>query len=171
MDPYVILLRLVHVIAGVLWVGGVWVIAGFVEPTSRSLGTDGGRFMQGLVPRFSAAMFVSATLAVLSGLLLYWRASGGLRLAWITTGTGLALTVGGLAALAAFYTGFWVINRAGRRLTALGTAIQVQGAPPTPEQGAEMAALQEKMRQGGVWTAVLLVVTVVGMAVAQYLFL
>lgn len=170
MDLYVIVLRLVHVLAGVLWVGGVWVLAGFVEPTSRSLGPDGGRFMQRLVPRFSTAMLWSATLAVLSGLLLYWRASGGLRLAWITTGTGLALTVGGLAALGASYFGFWVVNRTGRRLMALGAAIQAQGAPPTPEQGAEMAALQERIRQGGVWTAALLVVTVVGMAAGQYLF-
>jgi hypothetical protein len=107
---------------------------------------------------------------VLAGLLLYWTASGNLRLAWITSGQGLALTLGGLSAIIALVIGFAVQSKAVKRMGAIGAAIQAAGGPPSPEQAAEMAGLSEKLRNAGVWNAGLLAFTVLAMAGAQELF-
>ena len=40
-----LLFRLLHIFAGVLWVGGVVLIALFVQPTVRAIGPAGGQFM------------------------------------------------------------------------------------------------------------------------------
>jgi hypothetical protein len=53
-------------------------------------------------------------------------------------------------------------------MAALGRAMQAAGGPPQLAQLAEMQALQARLRQVGVWNAVLLVVAVAGMAMARY---
>jgi uncharacterized membrane protein len=55
-----LLLRLIHILAGVFWVGAIFLIAGFLLPTARAMGREGGRFMQHLMlqrrlPVFSAS--------------------------------------------------------------------------------------------------------------------
>jgi hypothetical protein len=54
---------------------------------------------------------IVAALTILSGAGLYWRASGGLQAAWITSPSGLAFTIGGLAAIASFVGGLVLIGR------------------------------------------------------------
>ncbi len=43
------LLRLIHILAGIFWVGAILLIAGFLLPTSRATGREGARFMQHLM--------------------------------------------------------------------------------------------------------------------------
>src|SRR2546421_472456 len=38
-----LLLRLTHILAGVFWVGAIFLIAGFLLPTARATGREGGR--------------------------------------------------------------------------------------------------------------------------------
>ncbi len=57
---------------------------------------------------------------------------------------------------------------AAKRLGALGQEIQASGGPPTPEQLAEVQAQQKKLTQGALWTAILLAVSVAGMALSRY---
>lgn len=95
---YLISLRLVHMVAGVFWAGAAFTLAGFVEPTVRAAGPEGGRFMQRLAEhsRFSFFMSLSSLLTTGTGLLLYWPASAGLQVGWIASSTGRAFTVGGV---------------------------------------------------------------------------
>jgi hypothetical protein len=102
----------------------------------------------------------------LAGLALYWIVSGGFQLAWITSRYGLVLTVGGLLAIFGLIVGYTVQKPAAKRLGALGQEIQTGGKPPSPEQLTELQALQKKLAMGGLWTAVLLALAVVGMAIA-----
>ncbi|MCC7352796.1 MAG: hypothetical protein IT330_03485 [Anaerolineae bacterium] len=139
--------------------------------------------------------YVSAAggLTTLAGLLLYWRDTGGLHVGritgcsislnitqpyicilpevegWITSGFGLALTIGGLAAIAKLVLVFAVTKPTVEGLAALGKEIQAGGKPPTPEQMARLQGLQRRMSQALMWTTVLLVIAVAGMAVARYL--
>lgn len=55
--------------------------------------------------RMGIFFLVVSALTVLSGAALYWRASNGLDAAWIGSAPGLAFTIGGIAALAAFIGG------------------------------------------------------------------
>jgi uncharacterized membrane protein len=168
----VIALRLVHIFAGVFWAGAVFMVAGFITPAAASAGPEGGKFIQRLVQerRLSLTMSIAAWLTTLSGLILYWWSSGGLAATWIVSGTGLALTIGGLAGVATFVIGLVVNAPAAKRLAAVAGEMQSAGGPPKPEQLAEMKALQERIANGGIAGALLLAVSVVGMAVAQYLF-
>lgn len=170
MDVYMVVLRLAHVVAGVFWAGSAFMLAGFVLPTVREAGPTGGQFMQRLASgKLMPTLSATSGLTVLSGLLMYWRASGGLQLGWIGSASGLAFTVGGLAGLAAFLEGILIAAPTAKRLEALGREVAGSGGQPSPEQGAELQRLQGKLVKGAEWAAILLVVAVVGMAVARYL--
>jgi len=166
-----IVLRIVHILAGVFWAGAAIMLAAFLEPTARALGPDGGKFMQRLTGQMRLTFFIllAASLNVLSGLGLYWLLSGGFQVRWITSSLGLSLTIGALAAIVTFILGLTVTRPALLRMGALGRAIQSAEGPPTPEQMAEMQALQKRLATAGRIGAVLLVIAVIGMSVARYI--
>ena len=171
MDVYVLVLRLMHIIGGVFWAGGTFLVAGYIEPTARASGPEGGKFMQRFAGQsgYSQAMGIAAIANVLAGLLLYWKDSGGLQLVWITTSAGLAFTVGGLAGIAAAVVGFGMSGRAAGQLAQVGKEIASAGGPPAPEKLAQIQALQEKLRLGGRINVVLMIIALLGMSLARYL--
>ena len=170
MDYYVIVLRIIHILGGVFWAGASFALVGFVSPAAAQAGPAGGQFMQRLVlgTRWRFVISAAAGLAVLTGLLLYWRASGGLRPEWLSTGTGIAFTIGGLAGVTAMVFGFQVGNSSSQ-LAELGQRIGSAGRPPSPEDAARLAALQARLQSLGTVTAALLVITLLGMSTARYL--
>ena len=170
MDYYVIILRIIHILSGVFWAGGAFALIGFVSPAAAQAGPAGGKVMQRLTlgTRWITAVSAAAGLGVLSGLLLYWRASGGLRSEWLSTGTGITFTIGGLAALIALSVGIQV-GGLSRRLAELGQKIEAAGGPPSPENAAQLAAFQGRLQSLGSLTVVLLVLTLLAMASARYI--
>lgn len=164
------LLRLIHIVAGTLWVGAAVAYFLFFAPTAEGLGPAGIKFIQDLVGKYRYPLFmnVASLLTILAGLGLYWFASGGLNAAWVTSGPGLGFTLGSLAALAAFGFGFFGIRPRAERLGGLGAAIAAAGGPPTPEQGAELGRLEAEMHTYERWDVVLLVVSLVLMSTARY---
>lgn len=168
MDFYVLLLRIVHIFGAVFWAGSVFALAGFVSPAAAQAGPEGGKVMQRLAlgTQFIVVLSTAAGLTVLSGLLLYWRASGGLRGDWMTTGTGIMFTLGGLAGLVALFVGV-SSGRTTRNLAQLGASLE---GPPTAEQAAEFQALQSRAATLTTIAAILLVIALIGMATARYVF-
>src|SRR5688572_2702916 len=115
-DIYVIILRLFHILGGVFWVGAVWMMVFFLMPTAQASAPEGPKFIQRLMQgRLPKVMSAASGMNILSGLLLYWRDSGGLRLDWITTAAGLSFTIGGVLAIIAFVLGFTGSKPAGDR--------------------------------------------------------
>lgn len=171
MDVYAINLRVIHIFAGVLWAGWVLSMVAFVEPASRAAGPEGGKFMQALTgkTKLVQTMFVAPLLVNLTGVLLYWRASGGLTGRWIVSGPGLALTIGSLAGILAIGFGLAISRPAAERMAALGREMRSAGGSPSTEQMAEVRAHQQRLRKGGLYAAMLLVVSVVGMSAARVL--
>jgi len=167
----ILLLRIVHIFSGVFWAGAAFVFAGFIEPTVRQSGAEGGRFVQRLSSqtRYPVFMGIAAILATGSGLWMFWIDSGRLNSAWLATGTGLALATGGLCGTIAAVIGFTVQFRSTTRLEVLGKTVQGSGAPPTPAQAQEILLLQGRLRASGRWLAGLLAITVLAMATARYL--
>lgn len=166
----IILLRLIHIVAGGFWAGAAVAYFLFFGPTAKGLGPAGSKFMQDLVGkhRYPVFMNVASMLTILAGLALYWFSSGGLRAAWITSGPGLGLTLGSLAGLVAFGIGFVGIRPRAERMGALGAAIAAAGGPPTPEQGAELGRLDAEIHAYERWDVTLLVVSLALMATARY---
>jgi uncharacterized membrane protein len=163
-----IVLRVLHIGGGVFWAGGMFLLAGFVEPVAAAAGPEGGRFMGRLAGRFTPVTIVVGVVTLVAGIWLLWRDSGGFQAAFMGSGTGVALSVGTLSGLAAAVVGIGVGARNALRLRALGGAIQGQAGGPTPEQLGQVQALQRRLRLGARVTALLLAVTVVCMAVARY---
>jgi hypothetical protein len=169
-DWILLLLRVTHVLAGVLWAGTVVLIAGFIEPVARSLGPDGGRFMQGLTRgrHLPTYLTVASLLTVGSGLALYWRASGGLHWAWVQSGPGITFAIGGLVAIAAWLLGHFVNSPTAKRIGVVAESIQKGGGPPSPDQMGELSLLQARLRLAVRVGAVALTLSTVTMAVARY---
>jgi uncharacterized membrane protein len=166
----VLLLRLIHILAGVFWVGGFLIFARFVFPAARALGPAAGPFMDQVVRvrKLPVALILSGVLTVLSGLGLYWRDSAGFRPEWMASPTGTVFGIGGLLAIVALTIGITVNAPIAKRLSVLAGQVQAKGGPPTPEQAAEMQRLQKRL--GGVLplVTVLLVLATVAMALARY---
>ncbi len=168
MDAYVLILRILHVLGGVFWAGSAFLLTGWIAPTAGKLQPEGPRFMQSLVlsTNYLRAILIAALTAIVSGVLLYWRASGGFQTDWMATGQGIVLTLGGLTAIAAAVLGGMIASNS-RKMSELGVSLE---GPPSPEQGAELARMQNRAANLGAGNAILLVITVVTMATAQYVF-
>jgi hypothetical protein len=167
-EIYLVILRVIHILAGVLWAGWAFASAGFVEPAARAAGPEGGKFMQALAAKtkLTQAMLVAPLLVILSGVLIYLQMSGGLSRDWLVSASGLALTLGALAGILAFILGFVMIRPAADHLAALSGRLQMAGGPPKPEQMAELGIVQRQLYRGGWYGAILLVISVIGMALA-----
>ena len=166
----IIVLRLLHIVAGVFWAGASFVVVGFVEPTASATGPEGGRFLQAFASRsgYSPSMTGAGLLTIVAGLWLMWLDSGGFQPAWMASGMGVALSVGALAGLAAAVVGLGLQSRNAMRLGAVAKSVQGQPGGPTPAQAAEMLALWDRLRSGGRWAAGFLAIAVAAMAVARY---
>jgi uncharacterized membrane protein len=171
MDWPTTLLRLVHVLSGIAWVGSALFIVVFLEPAISATGPNGAKVMAELMQhrRLSQFMSLAALATIVAGLILFWSDSSGLQVGWMTAGEGLGLTIGGLAGLAAFVLGLAIQVPTTGRIAALGKEMQSAGGPPAPAQLAEMQRLQERMAAGGRWGLALMAISVIAMTVAENL--
>ena len=165
-----LVLRFVHIVGGVFWVGAVFLMVGFIFPAVRAAGPQGGRFMQELQRR-RMPVFINAAagLAMLSGFIMYGRMIAATNGAWASTRAAMVLGIGGLATVLAAIIAGSIVGRGGQKLAKLGASIQASGGAPSAAQTAEMTALQERMGKAMRAVAVLLLVAVTTMATARYL--
>ncbi len=165
-----LLLRLIHILAGIFWVGVMFLFAGFLLPTLRATGREGAKFMQHLMQKRGLQVFlaVAMLLTVLSGFTLYARIVSATDGAWASSRPGMAYGVGGLAAILGALVGMLVGGSAGRRMAAIGQRSAQAGGPSAAEQ-VEIGHLQARMLLGSRLAAGLLAVAAAAMAVARYL--
>lgn len=164
-----LVLRFIHIVGGVFWVGAVFLMVGFIFPTVRAAGPQGGRFMQELQRR-RMPVFINAAagLTMLSGFIMYGRMIAATNGAWGGTRAGMTFGIGGLATVIAAIIG-GSIGRGGQKLAKLGESIQASGGAPSAAQAAEMSALQARMGKAMRAVALLLLIAVTTMATARYL--
>ena len=171
MDTYMVVLRVVHILAGVFWVGAALTTILFLQPTAHEVGPAAGPFMAHLAGKKRLVDWVlrAAGLTILAGVLMYWRVSGGLDGDWIGSAEGIAVTVGALCGIAAFSLGLTVVKPTLMATLAIGREVAASGGTPTPEQGAKLQALQKRGKDIGQIIVPLLIVAVAAMAAARYL--
>ena len=164
----IIILRIIHIVAGAFWVGGAVTTAFFLLPTVKATGPIGGQFAGALIQRTHLPewLTVAGGLAVLSGLLLYWDFYAGL--AWDGFQPQVVIGIGGLLAILSLVLGIFVSRPAAGRMGAIGKAIQTQGTPPTPTQAAERDMLLARLTNFAMINAVLVVITATCMAIGRY---
>lgn len=158
--------KLLHIFAGVFWIGAAVVVTFFILPAVRAAGPAGGAVMKQLTQqqKLPLSINVAAALTTLCGLLLYWRLTGGLTPVFGISPFWIGLTFGSLSGIAAYLWGFLVQSRNAKRLGML--VAQIQG-PPTPEQTEAISKLQKKLHIGGIVGIVLLLISLAGMVLTH----
>ena len=171
-DASMVVLRIVHIATGVIWVGSLFVIVVFVQPSAAALGPVGAPFMAELRRRrFVDVVFIDAVLTVIAGSILYWHdwhtfASFS---DWLGSNFGAALTVGALLAISGLGVAASVTRPTIGRLVALGRQVAETGGPPPPETAAQIGALQHRLVVAERVSFSLVLLAVVAMASARYL--
>lgn len=165
-----ILLRVTHVVAGILWGGAAISYLFFVKPSVQAIGATGPQFMQNLMERRKYPIFMMSMslLTVLAGGVLYWFSSGGFNFSWIKSGVGIGFTIGALAALVAFFVGGFGIGPISGKMAMLGGQIAASGQRPTPEQISQMQALEKRLGVAEQIDFIMLVIAMLTMATARY---
>ncbi|HEY7635743.1 MAG TPA: hypothetical protein VH763_09370 [Gemmatimonadales bacterium] len=164
------ILRIIHIVGGVFWVGSALFVAAILMPSMQAVGPSGGQLMEHMVQvrRLPVRLMVAMLLVVLSGIALYWKDSDGFQSAWMRSGPGTVFGLGAIFGIAGAAVGMATSAPAARRLGAVTAAIKARGGPPTAEEQAEIQRLQARMRGAARLVAVLLVLATAAMAVARY---
>ncbi len=170
MNWLIVVLRFLHIGVGVFWAGSVFTVARFVMPLAATMGPDGQRLMRRLTLELglTRAMIASGFITVLAGLAMLWYDSAGFQGAYMRSGMGVMLSIGGLSAIGALMTGIQGAS-AVKGLARIADAVQAKGGAPSTEQAAELATLGAKLPRLSRATAVQLAIAVLCMAVARYI--
>ena len=144
------LLRIIHIVGGVFWVGGSLTMTFFIGPTIGATADAGQKFVQHLMNnlKFSNRMSAAAGLTVLAGVILYGldaRAGA----AWQRSSFALGLSIG-----------------AGFAMAQLGA--QFKGKP-TNEQMTRLQAIRKQQATYSNISTAALILAVIFMAIARYL--
>jgi uncharacterized membrane protein len=171
--PYMIVFRIVHVLAGIFWAGSVYMLVAFVQPSVAAIAPAGAPFMTELLGkrRLVDVLIALGSATVVGGLFLYWHDwhlydSFG---TWIGTRFGATLTVGAVAAVLALVIGILGTRPNVVRLLAMGRSVAESGSPPSPELAAEIARTQNRLKLFARISFGLIVLAALAMALARYI--
>ena len=131
-------LRIVHIVAGVFWVGGTLIMTFFLGPTVGATGEAGqkvvGHLMNNL--KFSQRMSAASGLTILAGFILYWIDSDGFTSAWMSSGAGTGFGIGAVFALIGMAFGIMI----GRTMKALAEFVVIEDNDATQVAGVVIQA-------------------------------
>ncbi|HLA42729.1 MAG TPA: hypothetical protein VJZ27_04810 [Aggregatilineales bacterium] len=170
MDVLMIVLRLIHIFAGIFWIGVAMFMVGFVAPTVQKLGADGGKFMQGLVVHtpYGAAMGITATSTFLTGAIMFYKTSDSFNGDWLSTTQGIVLSIGVVAGTLAWGHGAATLAPRVTRIKTFAEEISRQGGVPTAEQVTGLQTVGEEIGTHSRISLVIAVVAVFCMASFRY---
>ena len=166
MNLYLIVLRLIHVVAGIVWGGGSLLMEFFIGRTILATGESGKEFSRYLMTKLRMHVFmtVMALSTVIAGALLYWHDSNGLTSGWMKGGAGIGFTVGALFGLVAFISGA-IFGSSNAKLAELGG--QIQGKP-SDQQFAQIQSLQNRIKTSSPIHRYSMILTLIFMAASRY---
>ena len=169
MQAELIVLRVIHVVGGVMWVGAAMFMMFFLGPAIQTMGPAAAQVMGGLQKRkFMVILPIVALLTMLSGLRLMMIASGNFGAGYFQTPMGRTFAAAGALAILAFVIGL-LVNRP--TMVKMGTLQQSMVSDPVSKDkiAAEIKALQRRMAIAGTIVTTMLLLAAVGMAIARYM--
>jgi len=164
-----IVLRWIHIVSGIMWVGAAVMLTFFITPAVRSTNETGQKFMRYLLQNTSFNKFILnvALLTAAAGLILYGIDSSWFTSGWMSSGPGIGFGLGGIFGLTGLYFGL-KINRNSKKLMQLSEQIQENGNPPTGAQHVVIQSLQAKLKTDGMLNAVFLLLASILMATSRF---
>jgi uncharacterized membrane protein len=172
-SAYMIVFRIVHIVSAVLWMGGAVLVNVYVGPTAGELGPAAFPVMKHLVEQRKITTFfkVVSSATVLGGLFLYWHdwhAYGSFG-NWLSHPFGVAITIGAVSAIIAWFIGNYGIGKSVEQLVEVGNRVAAAAAgPPSQEQVATMDRLGARLKTAGQADLLFLGIAVLAMATARY---
>src|SRR5262245_14408009 len=163
-----LILRLIHIISGVFWVGGSLFAVRFIMPSLKAAGPAAGPVLAELGKRrIPIAMMGAALLNVASGIWMMMLASGGAPGVWMRSPMGRTIGIGGGLAILAVILGMAVGGPTNVRMARISAAASQRGGPPTAQEAKELERLQARSALVAIITSVLLFLATAAMAVAR----
>ncbi len=162
-------LRLLHIVAGVVWVGSAVYIVLVLYPAARAAGEGGAAVLARVMPRTGLLTGVAMLLNIVPGFIMFGRLASGAEAAFLASPTGRALAAGAVATILAVSAGAAINGPAGAKTSAIRKTVAAQGGSATADQAAQLARLQRRSELGAQISAALLVLAAAAMAVARYL--
>lgn len=166
-----LVLRLIHILGGIFWVGGLMYTSFFLVPVVRSSPSIAGQVMAGLQKRrLFIILPIVALLTIASGTRLMMIVSAGFSDTYLETTAGRTYSIGGVAAIIAFLLSLLVSRPAfvhvGRLSASLATTLDEAGRQRI---SAEIQRLNQRAAVANGIVVALLMLTAAGMATARYL--
>ena len=140
-----LVLRLVHILSGIVWLGsGIYAIF-FLIPALANNRQLMPQVMEGLQRRRAFVILPTAgLLTILSGIRLLWIDSAGFADSYMETGTGRAFSIGGVAAIIALLLQVFVSRPTGVKLGAVAAQL---AASPAPNERERLTAEADRLRR------------------------
>jgi hypothetical protein len=171
-SAYLIVFRILHIVAGVAWGGSVFLMVFFLQPTAAAIGPAAAPFMGELLGKRGLVNWILglAGTTIGAGLFLYWhywQAYGSLG-DFVGTGFGLGLTIGAISAIVAFLVGLFGTKPGIDRLMALSRQAVESGGNPPPEVAQEIPVLQARLRVLARTNLAFVAIATLAMSTARY---
>jgi uncharacterized membrane protein len=168
MDILQVILRILHIVFGVFWVGTVFFSVIILQPRLKALGPAiQNPVMGALMPLITPLMMVSAIILIGTGIALVLIMRWGALDTLFVTGWGWSILLSFVTSMAAAIIGFGVVVPAGLRMAKLGRSIQ--GRPPKPEEAQQLGQFAARIETLTRTNFVLLLIALVAMPVARFL--
>jgi hypothetical protein len=169
MDILLVLLRLIHIVAGVVWVGVGLAQTFLIVPAVAGSGESGLRFAKVMFTKTPAVMIfpVTAGLTMLAGILMYLFANSASHFS--QTGN-IVLGIGALAGIAAGIHGGAVTSRTTRSLVEALNQHVSDGAQAIAADGLNVIrSTATKLAADSRISLALMIIALIGMGSARYL--
>jgi uncharacterized membrane protein len=170
MRAELLVLRLVHILSGIMWVGSGMYTSFFLIPALSSSPAVMGQVMAGLQRRrVLLVLQIVAGLTILSGLRLLAIDSAGFAASYFDSGTGRTLGTSAGAAIIAAVLSFGVAQPAIKRAGPIAASL---GASADAAERERLTAELDRLRRRGTVASALAVgfglLAASGMAIARY---
>ena len=166
MDIVWSLISVLHVLGAVVWAGFAFYQFMILTPALQQAGPASGPVMQRVLNgRLLNIMKYTPIVVIVAGLMLYDRYTGHGNLSVILGSyRTIALTIGALVGIAAFFEGMFLIGPTAAKMRDLSNQMASAGDAPSPEMLNQMQALRERMGKASTRGVIFLLIAVIGMA-------
>lgn len=164
-----LVLRVVHIVGAVFWVGSGLFTTFFLLPSIGQSGPAAAQVMFGLQKRrLFVVLPTVALITILSGIRLMWITSSGFSREYFATPGGNTYAISGVAAIIAFVLSLIVSRPAAVRMSHLAQSA-ASDEHSRQRLAAEIKSLQRRAAMSSTAAVILLLLSAVGMAIARYL--
>jgi hypothetical protein len=169
MDIVLVLLRLLHIVSAVAWIGIALSFTFFIVPASLASGDSGIRFLKTFLSKTPILVLfpISAGLAMGAGLLLYPVSSPWTHLS--STGNAVLSIGATFGMIAGVHFRFATGSTGEKLIDVLQKRVSDDGQPIAEDVLAEIRTLAAKLISNSRINFVLMVIALLGMGSARYL--